>query len=158
ESHETPLMSAIHLGHLPLVQQLLDWKADVSSKAVLHIAASEGNADILAALLSTDYNFDLDSGYDSNSGDDQKLENFLNNSPLYLAVLSNKVAATWILLKAGANPNPADPDSPTPLASAAFRGNTQMCRMLLKAGANISTGVNSPLKAAAVGNCLEPAR
>jgi hypothetical protein len=67
---------------------------------------------------------------------DDKQELFMNQNPLFGAVLSKDLNQAKVLLKQGSNPNAADPDDGwTPLHHAAVTNHAAMVRLLIKHGA-----------------------
>lgn len=129
----TPLMKAVDKHNTEMVKQLLAANANPNTPSpegwtALHLTmnhprSSEQNYVEIAELL-------IQQGA------------FLNQtrkdgvSPLYLAVLNNRVGVFNTLLAAKASPNIARADGRTPLMQASYDHRTEMVKALLKAGAN----------------------
>jgi ankyrin repeat protein len=67
--------------------------------------------------------------------------NHAGQSPLHLAVISNKIELARDLILAGANVNLPDNKGRTPLGDAAYLGNQPMMKMLLDQGADVKKEV-----------------
>lgn len=107
----TLLFEAIRLGKLPSVEALLDGGADpnranAAGDTAVHVAAFEGDAAILRAVLAHDGDADA---RNPNTG----------ATPLMQALLSPDANQYKVLLDADADPNLADKNSDTPLHVAA---------------------------------------
>uniref|UniRef100_H3DJE7 Ankyrin repeat and SOCS box containing 14 n=2 Tax=Tetraodon nigroviridis TaxID=99883 RepID=H3DJE7_TETNG len=129
-----PIHRVAHRGHLEALKLLIPvtCKAEVSESGMspLHSAAAGGHSQCLKALL--------DAGYDPNymlqpwvrrSYDDER------KSALFFAVSNNDVAATELLLEAGAMTN----QDPVKCLQVALRlGNYELINLLLRFGANVN--------------------
>jgi ankyrin repeat protein len=108
----TPLMAASLLGYPQAAEILLDKGADIEAKN------NDGQTPLLVSVLGTTANYvDLD------------------------AVKKNQWHNRWgqvtrLLLKKGADVNAADKRGATPLFLAIFSQDVELCRELIKAGAN----------------------
>jgi ankyrin repeat protein len=145
----TPLHHAVKNGDLPMVRYLLSIGVDLNSRAnvrnlrntPLHIAAStnnESSLEIIRLLLERgaschDVNTELD-------------------SPLHLAVFSDRLDHVDLLIRHGARLNSTNSSGQTPLHSAVFVDSPEIVDRLLVAGANpnrTDNHFNSPLYEAA---------
>lgn len=145
----TPLHHAVKNSDLSMVRYLLSIGADLNSRAnvsnlrntPLHIAASTNNQsslEIMRLLLERgaschDVNTELD-------------------SPLHLAVFSNRLDHVDLLIRHGARLNCTNSSGQTPLHSAVFVDSPEIVDRLLVAGANpnrTDNHFNSPLYEAA---------
>lgn len=131
----TPLIAAAGNGHLPFVEAMLTAGADLSRKCVsawsrpcdrgctaLHIAASEGHDEIVAALLR--------GGACGNEEDESR------RTPLCMAARGGHLPVVKILLKAGGEPDARSVggESKSALDHAASRGHVPMIKSLLVDG------------------------
>jgi ankyrin repeat protein len=145
----TPLHHAVKNGDLPMVRYLLSIGVDLNSRAnvrnlrntPLHIAAGanyESSIEIMRLLLERganchDFNAELD-------------------SPLHLAVFSNRLEHVDLLIRHGARLNITNSSGHTPLHAAVFVDSPEIVDRLLVAGANpnrTDNQFNSPLYEAA---------
>lgn len=97
-------------------------QVDDQSRTAMHIAAINGNLQIIAILIKADAKLDPV---------DQ-----LGDTPLHLAADRNQTEAAKLLLDSGAEVDPQNKDGMTPLMIAANRGNLELVRALLAKGAN----------------------
>lgn len=107
----TLLFEAIRLGRLPSVEALLDGGADPNRRnaagdTAVHVAAFEGDAAILRAVL-------------AHGGDTDARNPITGATPLQQALLSPDANQYKVLLDAGADPNLADNNGDTALHVAA---------------------------------------
>ncbi|MEM0995907.1 MAG: ankyrin repeat domain-containing protein [Bacteroidota bacterium] len=152
-----------------IVQALIDRGADVNSRATdpskgiaqitpLHVAAANGNSDILRLLLTNGAMVNakektgltplmsaaelgnivnvillLDQGAEI---DDQDLD---GASALLFAAMNDNTDAARILIAKGADVNLTDESMTTPLMLAAQQGNMDLVQLLLESGANART-------------------
>ncbi|UKZ52484.1 hypothetical protein TrVGV298_006261 [Trichoderma virens] len=129
---ETPLHIAANEGHLNLVMLLLENGADYnainkSSATALHYAAYVGRADIAKILLQY--------------GADYLVQNFHGLIPLHHAAgpYFGSVDIVRALLLHGADINFTSKDGYDALLSATEGGRTEVIKVLLEHGANVST-------------------
>ncbi|MGC2523437.1 MAG: ankyrin repeat domain-containing protein [Stellaceae bacterium] len=97
-------------------------QVDDQSRTAMHIAAINGNLQIIAILIKADAKL---------NPVDQ-----LGDTPLHLAADRNQTEAAKLLLDSGAEVDPQNKDGMTPLMIAANRGNLELVRALLAKGAN----------------------
>ncbi|KAJ8611785.1 hypothetical protein CTAYLR_007731 [Chrysophaeum taylorii] len=107
---------------------------DALGRSQLHIASSEGYAEVARALLDRGADVDL-----SDSG---------GRSPLFVAIYHDHVAVARLLLERDADANRATIDGDVPIHVACKRGNLQAARLLIEHGADANrrdAGGRSPL-------------
>jgi len=102
----------------------------------IHLAASHGRADVIAALCKSD-----DEKSDDNSSKKTKIfsancRGLTGSPPIHGAIRNGSLSCVETLLQVGANPNISDTDGNTSLhvAVAYERGN--ICKLLIRNGAN----------------------
>ena len=124
---EYPLHDAVDAGDLELVNHFITVHmadvnaADVSRNTPLHIAAKEGHASIVAALLAA--------GADVNLQDDDE------NTPLHLAAEAGQAVMVSLLIQATASLNVKNDDDKAPLHLAVDGGHAAIVALLIEAGA-----------------------
>eukprot|EP00163_Fabomonas_tropica_P016530 TRINITY_DN2960_c0_g2_i3.p1 TRINITY_DN2960_c0_g2~~TRINITY_DN2960_c0_g2_i3.p1 ORF type:complete len:3332 (+),score=486.18 TRINITY_DN2960_c0_g2_i3:638-9997(+) len=128
QTHASPLHSLVAKNNQALLRSMLVrneapvGERDVRKNTVIHIAAIEGNTEILTLLLKF--------GADINAGGQEGL------SALHLAVLHNRAHVIHCLGRAGAEIDIPDPEGRTPLFYAAREGNIACTRALVYRGAD----------------------
>jgi ankyrin repeat protein len=95
---------------------------DDAGHAGLHIAAINGNAQIVAILIKAGAQIDI--------------KDPLGDTPLFYAADRGEPDICKMLLDAGASPEAQNRSGVTPLMTAARRGNTEVVRLLLARGAD----------------------
>ncbi|MGE4300950.1 MAG: ankyrin repeat domain-containing protein [Victivallaceae bacterium] len=137
----TPLIAAVAVGDLDLVNELLQKGADITicdvdGISAMALAEKTNNPEILRALVKQKiaqlYGNDLN-----------KKVNSEEQTPLIEAITSNKELEAEILLEMNADPNIPDNFGDTPLIHAALQRNQKMVELLLKNNANIEIKDNS---------------
>jgi ankyrin repeat protein len=123
------LLAKIRAGDLSGVQSLLRADAnpdtrDESGSSALMRAVAFSSPEIVQVLL--------------DAGADHKAANAAGSTALMWA--THDAGMVRLLLRRGADVNVARPDGVTPLITAALRGNIEVVRLLLGAGANPRTG------------------
>jgi len=93
-----------------------------AGRSGLHIAAANGNAEIVAMLLKAGAEIDV--------------KDPLGNTPLFYAADRDHIDIVQQLLDAGATPNSENHSGVTPLMAAARHGNVQIVQALLAKGGN----------------------
>ncbi|XP_077288006.1 uncharacterized protein LOC143912590 [Arctopsyche grandis] len=127
----TALHYAVNNGDLDTASVLINNNADVNLRTVfgrnsaLHIAATKGYDNIVAALLSANAKV--------------KLKNGTRRTPLHVAVEENHLNIVRLLLQAGSNPKGTDKFGKTPLISAIENNAPQIVNELLLADVSISS-------------------
>jgi ankyrin repeat protein len=121
----TPLMQAINLGEVEIVQVLLEAGADIHfspyfEDTPLGLAALTENLEIVKLLLKFGANPD-------NGGE---------CPPLYWAVEHKNIKMIQLLLEAGANINGSTPSHITCLMKASLEGYLNIVKYLVESGAN----------------------
>ncbi|MBV8890071.1 MAG: ankyrin repeat domain-containing protein [Alphaproteobacteria bacterium] len=99
-------------------------QTDENERTALHIAAINGNLQIVAILIKAHAKLDI--------------KDKLGNTPLHYAAERNQVETAQLLLDVGAAVDPENRDGRTPLMLAASRGNIEVVQALLAKGANPS--------------------
>jgi ankyrin repeat protein len=157
----TGLYRAAKAGHLEVAQLLLDYGADVDSKAVLKVVAGIGDAAMTRLLLeygadterptsSSDYCTALHVATENGNkavveallefGADIEARDNNNETALYHAAMKNRCQIAKMLLREGADTTAIAEDGQTALYKAGGRGYEEMVRALLNYGANPSIG------------------
>ncbi|MCP5491894.1 MAG: ankyrin repeat domain-containing protein [Chlamydiales bacterium] len=117
------------LDKAPAVIALLTYGADPNRKVgdytLLHLAAIEGNKDIVEMLLAKDVKVDV--------------QDVMGTTPLHLAAKKGNKDIAKLLLNRGAKVDVQDAEESTPLHLAAFKGNKDIVELLLQHGASIET-------------------
>ena len=161
----SPLMLSSKLGLLHISKQLVESGADLNQKGgkfgdtSLHLAAQNGNAEVLAYLLECGADLTLKNNkgitplhmavlkghidiIQSLIDDNNKIkfdvhvkESKFENSPLHLAVQFGKMA---LLLKCGADVNMKNSTGSTPLHNVAENGHTNIFQSLIDLGGDIN--------------------
>jgi ankyrin repeat protein len=114
-----------------------DYDSDMNGAVAHHVAAYNGHAKCLEALLVDDY--------DPDDPDYEPDPDFLDSScatPLHYSAQQGKTECTRLLIKFGAEVNHLDSDETTPLYRAAACGRPKCCQLLLAAGANVNFARN----------------
>ena len=123
---DTPLLYASYIGNPQVVSALLDANCnirardDIDGAMAIHIAAANGNNEVINLLLNKDKN--LINAVDNNGED----------TPLHWAIMKNLDSTTELLLSQGANPNQKNSSAQTPLHYAAMYGNANAVNMLVE--------------------------
>ena len=124
----TPLFMAAQEGHYEIAKCLISNGADINffcGVTPLFIASQKGHLKVVTLLLS--------------SGADMNLAHHQNGaSPLYIACAYGQYDVVKKLLHYGADVNQKNHDSCSPLMVASEKGNTKMCRLLIKNGAQVA--------------------
>ncbi len=120
----TPLVQAINLCQIKIIQVLLEAGADVHlsqyiQTTPLGLATSLGNIEIIQLLLQA--------GANPNSGG-------IDDPPLHRAIQMERIDIIEILIKAGANLNQRNASNFTPLMEAANNGKFEMVKFLVETG------------------------
>lgn len=127
-SYQSPLLVVVYDGDVDAVREQLAKKVDVNAKeegtTALHLAVSQGNAEIVSLLL--------EAGANPNIRDEEK------QTPLMMLYGENASEILDLLLRAGAKVNVKDTGGRTPLMIAAEEGNIEVIRTLLSAGAKVN--------------------
>ncbi len=100
-----------------------DTTSDGVGATLLHVAAEEGNAELMSEVLRKEHGVDT-----------KRLD---GTTPLYAAARLGQVDAVRWLLVNGADVNFQRRDGCTPVLAAAAAGNLEMLRLLCKAGAQL---------------------
>lgn len=131
----TPLMAAVAVGNLGLVNELLQKGADVTicdtdGVSAMDIAEKSNNPEVLRALVKAKiaklYGNDLNRKVNSDG-----------QTPLIEAIASNRELESELLLEMKADPNIADNLGVPPLIHAALQRNQKLVTLLLKNHADI---------------------
>lgn len=155
-NRKTALQIAVITSQLNIVEILLRASAspnvlDRNGANSIHLAVKYGELDCLKSLLTQ-----------SNHALDLDARNYEGLTALHIAVISNQLEATRILLRVGASVNIADGKTgQTPLHYAAERNSQQMAKLLLVFGANPSRASYSgctPAQLASAKSHLEMAK
>lgn len=123
---DTPLLYASYIGNPQVVSALLDANCnirardDIDGAMAIHIAAANGNNEVINLLLNKDKN--LINAVDNNGED----------TPLHWAIMKNLDSTAELLLSQGANPNQKNSSAQTPLHYAAMYGNANAVNMLVE--------------------------
>jgi hypothetical protein len=137
EPGSVPLYHAARLGFRDLAAYLIAGRPehavhvntwDEWGRTAMHIAAAEGNVDILSLILEHDVDVDSRDG--------------LGATSLHWASNHGKLSAGQFLLDRGADINPRDQTDLTPLFDAALEGHVEFAQMLLERGAVIDARDN----------------
>nr|XP_034320591.1 uncharacterized protein LOC105346777 isoform X2 [Crassostrea gigas] len=145
EIHDPPIVVATKTGHLNILLELLNLRADVNDDSYcdksLVVACSKGRLDIVIELLKRKPNV--------NKTD-------YNRTPLIIACLKGYYDIVLELIKHGADVN-ITVSGCSPLISACSQGYLDIVLQLLKHGAdvNINDSNHSPLTAACSEGCID---
>jgi ankyrin repeat protein len=176
----TPLIWAVRARSVTCATYLIEAGAVVNSpqaysEAPIHVAAAQGDTDLLEMLLQNKADIRVLFGRErmsalhlaaeeGNAGcirlllqakADCNAVNFRGQTPLHLATLSQSVESVAVLLEAGARHNICDNDQKSPLHSAIIKTSrsTEIVRLLIASGADINGRDNfgcTPLHLAAI--------
>jgi ankyrin repeat protein len=145
----TPLLMALHGEHKRIVDALVKRGAKLNKryvrrkgKQLIHLAASDGNFDVVKELL-------------KNHVDPNSKEWNEGQTALTLAVIKGHSDIVEILLANGASPNISG-DGFTPLFFAAKRGDQKMVEILLRHDADVNTRTTSSTSYSSLKNPLMP--
>ena len=151
---------ASRYGHLPIVEKLLDYGADVNCQTIqgstaLQLACGSGRHTVVDRLIKSGAELHQKDGQSLtalhyacigcyhecvkillSNGADVSVVDQNGKTPLYFAASSGTVTICKDLLDKGANINCVDNNQMTPLMGAANQGRKEVCEMLLKKGAN----------------------
>ena len=123
---DTPLLYASYIGNPQIVSALLDAdcniraRDDIDGAMAIHIAAANGNNEIINLLLNKDKT--LINEVDNNGED----------TPLHWAIMKNFDSTVELLLSQGANPNQKNSSAQTPLHYAAMYKNMNAVNLLVE--------------------------
>ncbi|KAK3315758.1 ankyrin repeat-containing domain protein [Apodospora peruviana] len=129
---ETPLMTAVNAGHIPIVEVLLSQGADVNASRAsdrwtpLHFATAhchKKGADLLLSQLL------INRGAAVNTGNDEGLP------PLFFAIIKERAPMVRFLVSVGADINARDRSGQSMLCLAVKYASENMVRLLLELGA-----------------------
>ena len=126
----TPLIRAALYGHAPVVARLAKAGAKLNAvtaeerETAVHVAARGGHVPVIQALAAAKA--------------DMNLRNFLDDTPLLVAIDEEKTEAVRALLAAGAAANVWREADTTAVSAAARRGNLAMVKALVAAGARVN--------------------
>ncbi|KAK3956678.1 hypothetical protein QBC32DRAFT_366801 [Pseudoneurospora amorphoporcata] len=149
DEYRTSLTAAAHDGTIDIVNMPLDRQAEVDAPAgwALQIAAGRGHIEVARRLLLADA--DANRVIDKpqfppcttiqaacEEADVSVTGGESNESPLVFASSFLPSSSAIQLLDAGANINYTDNDGDTPLTMAAWAGDSELVKVLLKRGAN----------------------
>jgi ankyrin repeat protein len=117
-------------GDPNMVELLLEAGANIEVKGTndmtaLHGAAMNGKGDVVKFLLGR-----------GAATEEVLTGKYRHETPLFLAIMGNHVECSKMLLDAYANVNSANSDGMTLLHTAAYQGNVQLVKLLLKNGAD----------------------
>jgi beta-lactamase regulating signal transducer with metallopeptidase domain len=125
-----PLMTAVGMGDLDMVETLIDAGADVNASvrgsSPLTLATANGEADIVRRLL--------DAGADVNGPEGARM------TPLSIAAQNGEQEILEMLIEAGADIDAPLPGGDTILMAAVRSGDVDMVRMLIERGADVEGG------------------
>lgn len=121
----TPFTHAVDSGSIPLVKLLIERGAKHDNDNSLHLAASNGDMDMIQFLL------DLGHGINDSQW---CLGSY--NTPLWIAVRNNKHDIASFLIDNGADVNGVGSGGRTCLTEACYRGYTDIIHLLLRKGAD----------------------
>nr|XP_036576344.1 ankyrin repeat protein [Colletotrichum truncatum]KAF6783069.1 ankyrin repeat protein [Colletotrichum truncatum] len=127
------LITASSMGHLEVVEVLLENRVDVSVAdnngwTPLHAASSNGHFQVVKALL-------------ENNADVSVSNNF-GCTPLHTASYKGHLQVVWVLLENKAEASVADTQGWTPLHAASSNGHFQVVKALLENNADVSVSNN----------------
>ena len=122
----TPLLYASYIGNPQIVSALLEANCnirardDIDGATVIHIAAGNGNNEVINLLLNKDKT--LINAVDNNGAD----------TPLHWAIMKNYDSTAELLLSQGASPTQKNSSEQTPLHYAAMYGNMNAVVLLVE--------------------------
>ena len=122
----TPLLYASYIGNPQIVSALLEANCnirardDIDGATVIHIAAGNGNNEVINLLLNKDKT--LINAVDNNGAD----------TPLHWAIMKNFDSTAELLLSQGASPTQKNSSEQTPLHYAAMYGNMNAVVLLVE--------------------------
>ncbi len=119
EHHQTALMWAVAQRHPEVVQSLIDARADIRARSLTYPQTVVGEQTQRAGREELNYTV-LRGGA----------------TPVLFAARAGDAESARLLLKAGADPNDAQPDGVSALVLAAHSGNGHVAALLLEHGAN----------------------
>ena len=123
---DTPLLYASYIGNPQIVSALLDAncniraKDDIDGAMAIHIAAANGNNEVISLLLNKDKTLINEA---DNNGED---------TALHWAIMKNFDSTIELLLNQGANPTQKNSSAQTPLHYAAIYGNMNTVVILVE--------------------------
>lgn len=127
----SPLHIAAELGHIKLVNLLLDHNADV------HVRTAYGETPLHGVRLFVKDHQVVEALLDH--GADINAVTSFGSTPLHAATLQGSEDITRLLIRHGANLNQANKRGLTPLHHAAEQGYTEVIQALIEAGAALDT-------------------
>ncbi|KAL8746481.1 MAG: hypothetical protein Q9184_007742 [Pyrenodesmia sp. 2 TL-2023] len=141
ENQRTGLLGAIQQGDDLLLEIAIEEGANVNAKgadgkAPLHLAAMQGNPDIVQLLI--DHGADINIAT-SLRGDIQERKFNGQRTPLHWACDRGHESCVRLLVKHGADVNANNYTNRTPLQEALMRGNVSISKFLLENGASVKS-------------------
>ena len=134
----SPLLLAVFLKHLPIVDLLLrrgadpDWARPHNGSTATFVAAQSPHEEVVRVLAEHGANLDT--------------PNTRGRTPVWIAAQSNHVEVVRVLASHGANLNtPTFTSGSTPACVAAQEGRAHVMRVLAEHGANLDTPDNGGL-------------
>jgi len=128
--HQTDIYGAIRSGDVARLKAMLARSPDLINKrgdmgiTPLHIAAEEGNVDIIKLLIE--------------NGLHTGVVDWIGNTALHVASAKGHTQAVAVLHEHGADPAARNNQSDTPLHLAADAGHVDVARLLIEIGADIN--------------------
>lgn len=142
----TPLIKASLEGRTEEVRDMLEKGADINERGTLPNATKYAPKYFIKStplMAAAHYGQDDTVNFLVSRGADINAENFMCMSAIHLATVSSKKDTVSLLIKKGAKVNPENASSgfcyifSTPLLMAAYNGDTEIVKLLVKGGANI---------------------